>query len=118
MTRIAHLDPIGGLAGDMVLAALLDAGAPVAALEETVAALGLDVRIDIGRVQRSGIAATQVHVVTTARSSGRPAGELRAILTDASLPDEVGAGALRGVRSPGCRGSVDPRGLGARRRAA
>ena len=78
----------------MVLAALLDAGAPVAALEETVAALGLDVRIDIGRVQRSGIAATHVHVVTAARSSGRPAGELRAILTDAPLPDEVGAGAL------------------------
>ena len=94
MTRVAHLDPIGGLAGDMVLAALLDAGAPVAALEETVAALGLDVRIDVGRVQRSGIAATHVNVVTTERSSGRPAGELRAILTDAPLPDEVRAAAL------------------------
>ena len=33
MTCVAHLDPIGGLAGDMVLAALLDAGAPVAVLE-------------------------------------------------------------------------------------
>ena len=94
MTCVAHLDPIGGLAGDMVLAALLDAGAPVAVLEETVTALGLDVRIDVDRVHRSGIAATYVDIVTTERSTGRPAGELRAILTDAPLPEEVGAGSL------------------------
>ena len=39
--RVAYLEAIGGLSGDMMLGALLDAGLPVAALEETIATLGL-----------------------------------------------------------------------------
>jgi len=94
VTRIAHLDPIGGLAGDMVLAALLDAGAPLASLEETVAALGLDVRIDVRSEQRAGIAATHVDVVTADHTHARPASELRAIVVAAPLPEAVRTPAL------------------------
>jgi len=89
VTRVAHLDPIGGLAGDMVLAALLDAGAPLAALEETVTALGLDVRIDVRSEQRSSLAATHVDVVTDDRTHARPAGAMRAIVVAAALPEAV-----------------------------
>ena len=34
MTRVAYLDCVGGLAGDMLLAALLDAGAQAEVLEQ------------------------------------------------------------------------------------
>jgi uncharacterized protein (TIGR00299 family) protein len=94
VTRIAHVDPIGGLAGDMLLAALLDAGAPLAALEETVAALGIDVRIEVRAERRSGIAATHVDVITADRAHGRRAAELRAIVVVAPLPEAVRAPAL------------------------
>ena len=55
---IAYLDCVGGLAGDMLLAALLDAGAPEAALRDVPARLGLgDVELRLERVQRHGIGA-------------------------------------------------------------
>jgi pyridinium-3,5-bisthiocarboxylic acid mononucleotide nickel chelatase len=61
---IAYLDCAGGLAGDMLLAALLDAGAPEAALREIPARLGLGgVELELERVERHGIGALHVDVV-------------------------------------------------------
>lgn len=61
---IAYLDCIGGLAGDMVLAALLDAGASQEALRSVPTQLGLaDVELRIERVQRHGIGALHLDVV-------------------------------------------------------
>jgi uncharacterized protein (TIGR00299 family) protein len=95
VTRIAYLDPIGGLAGDMVLAALLDAGAPRDVLEGTVRALGLDdVRIDVTRSERAGMATTHVDV-RTSPEDGRAAREMRATIAGAALPDRVRARSLR-----------------------
>jgi hypothetical protein len=91
---IAYLDPVGGLAGDMVLAALLDAGSPRAALDATVRSLGLeDVRIDVTRTERSGILATHVDV-RTAIGDGRSARSMRGIIAEAALPDRVRARSL------------------------
>ena len=39
---LAWIDPVGGLAGDMLVAALLDAGAPEEEVLVEVRALGLD----------------------------------------------------------------------------
>ena len=94
MTRVAHLDPIGGLAGDMLVAALLDAGAPRSALDATVDALGLDVRIEVTATERLGLTATHVDVVTVGRSETRPARTLRTVLEEAALPAEVREPAL------------------------
>ena len=60
--RIAYLDCFSGISGDMFLGALLDAGVPAELLETTVRALGVGARLEISRVNRSGISATKVDV--------------------------------------------------------
>ncbi|HSM84220.1 MAG TPA: nickel insertion protein, partial [Nodosilinea sp.] len=42
MKTLAYLDCPSGIAGDMCLAALVDAGVPLAYLQEQLSALGLD----------------------------------------------------------------------------
>ncbi|MXY17404.1 MAG: LarC family nickel insertion protein, partial [Acidobacteria bacterium] len=42
MAKILYLDCFSGISGDMLLGALLDAGAPFDELERVVASLGLD----------------------------------------------------------------------------
>src|SRR6266576_5324196 len=60
--RIAYLDCFSGMSGDMFLGALVDAGVPARLLEETVTALNVGARLEISRVERSGISATKVDV--------------------------------------------------------
>jgi pyridinium-3,5-bisthiocarboxylic acid mononucleotide nickel chelatase len=60
--RIAYLDCFSGMSGDMFLGALVDAGVPTKLFEDTVAALNIGARLEISRVNRSGIAATKVDV--------------------------------------------------------
>jgi uncharacterized protein (TIGR00299 family) protein len=74
-TTVAFLDVTAGVAGDMCLGALVDAGLPLAAFEEVVAALGLDgVRVTARRVLKGPLAATKVDVllpgVAVAEGSG------------------------------------------------
>jgi uncharacterized protein (TIGR00299 family) protein len=91
VTRVAWIDPVGGLAGDMLLAALLDAAAPRAALDETIAALGLAVTsLDVTQVERGSVRATHVDVHVERRSHQRPARELLSVVADATaLPPAV-----------------------------
>jgi len=60
--RVAYLDCFAGIAGDMMLGALVDAGVPAQVLMDAVATLGLGASLRIERVDRSGIASTKVHV--------------------------------------------------------
>jgi uncharacterized protein (TIGR00299 family) protein len=59
---IAYLDCFSGMSGDMFLGALVDAGVPAHVFEGTVAALNIGARLEISRVNRSGITATKVDV--------------------------------------------------------
>ena len=61
--RIAYLDCFAGISGDMFLGALLDAGLDPKLLHDTVAALDLGATLEIGKVDRSGITSTKVHVL-------------------------------------------------------
>jgi pyridinium-3,5-bisthiocarboxylic acid mononucleotide nickel chelatase len=95
MTTIAYLDCIGGLAGDMLLAALLDAGAPHEVLHDAVRALGLDdVKVEVSRTERHGIAATHVEVIEDAAPAERRAGALIEAVARADLAPQVAAAAL------------------------
>ena len=61
--RIAYIECFSGISGDMFLGALVDAGVPPELLVRTVEALGVDARLEISRVDRSGISATKVDVI-------------------------------------------------------
>jgi pyridinium-3,5-bisthiocarboxylic acid mononucleotide nickel chelatase len=61
--RIAYLDCFSGMSGDMFLGALIDAGVSPELLEKTVAALNVGARLEISKVNRSGITATKVDVL-------------------------------------------------------
>ncbi len=60
--RIAYLDCFAGISGDMLLAALVDAGVEPGVLHTAAAALNLNATLKIEKVDRSGISATKVHV--------------------------------------------------------
>jgi uncharacterized protein (TIGR00299 family) protein len=61
--RFAILDPVAGISGDMVLGALIAAGAEPEWLRSLPARLGVpEVRVDIGSVQRCGVTATKVDI--------------------------------------------------------
>ena len=90
MTRVAYLDCGAGLAGDMILGALLDAGAPEPALVDAVAALGLDtVKLELERVTRGGISATHVAVLDDNATTERRGRELLSVVEAAALPARV-----------------------------
>ncbi|WP_421657359.1 nickel pincer cofactor biosynthesis protein LarC [Leptothermofonsia sp. ETS-13] len=64
MTKIAYLECPTGIAGDMCLGALVDAGVPLDYLVETLGCLGIskEYRLQAERVHRNGQQATKVHV--------------------------------------------------------
>ncbi len=61
--RIAYLECFSGISGDMFLGALIDAGVSPEVFHQTVKALGVDARLEVSRVDRSGISATKVDVI-------------------------------------------------------
>jgi len=94
VTRVAYVDPVGGLAGDMLLAALLDAGAPRQALDGAIDALALDgVGVDVSHPVRGGLRSTHVDVRTEA-PHGRSATDMRAVASRSGLAPNVRSRAL------------------------
>ena len=64
MTKIAYLDCVTGIAGDMCLGALVDSGVPLEYLTEQLKELKIDHEYELSqeKVQRNGQQATKVHV--------------------------------------------------------
>lgn len=63
-----YFDCFSGVAGDMVLGALIDAGVPLEAIHGALGSLGLEHHIQAERVVRAGVSATHVAVVPKAGS--------------------------------------------------
>jgi uncharacterized protein (TIGR00299 family) protein len=62
--RIAYLDAFAGVSGDMLLGAFIHAGVSVDVLRETLDRLDLGATLEITEVDRSGIHAVKVNVLT------------------------------------------------------
>ena len=60
--RVLHLDTFSGIAGNMFLGALLDAGLPRRELTEGLAGLGVEHRLRVSKVKRGALAARYVAV--------------------------------------------------------
>ncbi len=91
MTRVAYIDCVGGAAGDMLLAALIDAGAGAERMAGHVRALGIDgLDLRVGRAVRHGIAARRVEVVMPAEEHvHRHLGDMRELIDAAGLPERA-----------------------------
>jgi len=87
------LEPIGGIAGDMFLAAALDLGLEQAALEGALATLGIPGwRLQVTRRSVSGIAATHVEVVVDGpQPASRGLQELLALVERSGLSERARA---------------------------
>lgn len=95
MSRVGYLDCIGGLAGDMLLAALLDAGAELGTLQAVPAALGIDgVEIGVERVERQGIGALHLVIDAPHDHDHRHYAEIRDLVARADLADRARARSL------------------------
>jgi uncharacterized protein (TIGR00299 family) protein len=99
VTRIAYLDCVGGLAGDMLLAALLDAGAELETLRGVPRGLGIDgVEIGAARVERQGIGALHLTIEAPDDHDHRRYADIRDLVSGADLPERARARALEAFR--------------------
>ena len=90
MTRIAILDPFSGIAGDMCLGALLDAGLDESFLIDLPRTLGLaDVSASITRVKRKEIACRKVDFTVPPQPHGRHLKHIKAIVDATPAPESV-----------------------------
>lgn len=88
---LAHFDCPTGIAGDMCLGALVDAGVPFDYLQDSLAQLGLTAEYDltVETVQRQGQAATQVRVGLKTAPGHRHWPQIEQMITAAQLPASV-----------------------------
>ena len=94
--RIAYFDCIAGIAGDMALGALVDAGADLEDIAARLSRLPLDpFEIETEDVETHGMHALRVHVRTGPGSVVRTYANIRGLLDDAGLPPEAHALASR-----------------------
>ncbi len=94
---IAYFDCTNGVAGDMVVAALIDAGAPWAELKQQLAGLTLSgYSINVTDVTRAGIRAKHFQVASeNAHHHHQNLNSIREIIQAATLPDPVKANAVK-----------------------
>ncbi|MBE3604009.1 nickel pincer cofactor biosynthesis protein LarC [bacterium] len=98
--KSAYLDAFSGVSGDMMIGALIDAGADAAALEQAVGALGLrGYRIVIGRRDLSGIAAVKFDVEVSEPQPERHLGEILRMIERAGLPTRAERAAVATFRA-------------------
>ena len=94
--RALWCNPELGVAGDMVLAALLDAGADESFVRDQLAVLPVEGwSLSVGPATRRGLIGTRVVVEAPDQDHHRPWSRIDAMLADSTLDPDVAAGARR-----------------------
>lgn len=97
--HVLFLDAPSGLAGDMIVAALVDLGVPRQIVADALACLPVTgYHVHFGTRVRSGIVACAFDVHVDDPQPARPYGTIRAMLDSSRLPDGVKAKAQRTFR--------------------
>ena len=95
MTTVAWWHCFAGIAGDMALSSLVDAGADLDEVREVLSALPFrGWRLDAEPVLRGGVAATHVSVAAVESGVVRTHAHIAGLLTEARLPERVRQRAL------------------------
>jgi uncharacterized protein (TIGR00299 family) protein len=89
MTRLLYVDAIAGVAGDMLLGALIDAGASEERVRAGLEPLGVD--IVVTRTERHGIGAARIEVVAAHEHAHRDWAAVRELIDAAGLPTRAHA---------------------------
>ncbi len=94
--KIAYFDLVAGASGDMILAALVDAGLPFETLRDALTLLDLpEFELTQARVMRGPFAATKIDVRTGDTAHARGVDEIGEIVAASRLPAAIQARAMR-----------------------
>lgn len=93
--KICYLDAFSGIAGDMTVASLIDAGAPFEPLVEGLTSLGTGAAFRVEKVKRAGIAATRFVVEGGEQRAHRHLPHILKMIDAGALPDQVKQNAAR-----------------------
>ncbi len=87
--KIAYLDCLSGISGDMVLGALVDAGVPLEAVQQGIASLGLpDCQLVREEVKRKGFRATKINVQHPPEHAHRHLHHIHEMIDRSTITDE------------------------------
>lgn len=96
MIRVAHFDPVTGASGDMILGALVDAGAPLSEIRDALRRLPLpEFRLEAAEVRHRGFRAVRLTVEAPEETDHRHLPQVKEVLAAGGLPPRVEAAAGR-----------------------
>ncbi len=88
--KVIYFDLIGGASGDMILAALIDAGMPAKKLEEMLAGLKLnEFELKTSSINKNGFQATKVDILVGKQPPERHLKEILEVIQNSSLPEAI-----------------------------
>lgn len=97
--RVAYIDCVGGAAGDMLLGALLDAGADEGAVRAGLRGIGIDgLDFEVSTTRRHGVGARRVETLPERDSPKRSWADIDALIAASDLPERPREVARRAFR--------------------
>lgn len=83
--RIAYLDCSSGISGDMTLAALIDSGASLSDIQQSIDSMALGAKLSVSQVRKRGFRALKLHIVAPLDPVHRDLEQILACITVAKL---------------------------------